>query len=57
MTVEMLGVPSPKAYLSMSKTRNLLEQFLKGVNFASCSAEILRPTKEVELDIMGVISL
>ncbi|XP_039139482.1 GDSL esterase/lipase At5g55050-like [Dioscorea cayenensis subsp. rotundata] len=44
--VEMLGVPSPKAYLSMSKTRNLPEEFLKGVNFASCSAGILRPTKE-----------
>ncbi|KAJ0983079.1 hypothetical protein J5N97_011334 [Dioscorea zingiberensis] len=42
---EKLRVPSPKPYLSLSKTDNPLE-FLEGVNFASGSAGILISTHQ-----------
>ncbi|KAM0952219.1 putative triacylglycerol lipase [Dioscorea sansibarensis] len=43
--VEILGMPSPKAYLSISKTIQP-DEFLKGVNFASCGAGILSSTNK-----------
>ena len=46
MIVEMSGVPSPKVYLNMSKTRQPKE-FLQGINIASCSAGILNSSHEL----------
>ncbi|KAH7662041.1 GDSL lipase/esterase protein [Dioscorea alata] len=42
--VEMVGVPSPKPSLSISNKSDMVEEFLKGVNFASGGAGVLDTT-------------
>ncbi|XP_039139587.1 GDSL esterase/lipase At4g28780-like [Dioscorea cayenensis subsp. rotundata] len=42
--VEMVGVPSPKPSLSISNKSDMVEEFLKGVNFASGGSGVLNTT-------------
>lgn len=43
----MVGVPSPKPSLSISNKSDMVEEFLKGVNFASGGSGVLNTTNPV----------